>query len=126
MINPQEKLSDAMAMVSVHARPVFLAMVDPESDHLQMLYVTTPQSALAVVDAASARKTSGDFFKEVMEQGSQEFRVAKWEFTAVALAVPSCEEMQKTPRAIGRYRLPSRWQDVSRTSMQRSRVLECV
>lgn len=124
MTNAQEKMSDAMAMVSVHGRPVFLAMIDPETEHLQMLYVTTPQSSLAVVDAASSSKTSASFFKEVVMQGSQEFRVSQWHYTAVAFAVPSCDAMQSVPRANGRYQLPGRSSSLAANAQKR--VLERV
>lgn len=124
MTNAQEKLSDAMAMVSVHGRPVFLAMIDPATDHLQMLYVTTPQSSLSVVEAASAGETSANFFNEVVKQGSREFRVSQWDYTAVAFAVPTCDAMQSAPKATGRYQLPGR--NSSLVAAGQNRVLERV
>ncbi len=126
MTNAEEELTNAMAMVSVHWRPVFLAMVDPKTDRLHMLYLTTPQKVLTVVEAAPARKTSGDFFKEVMAEGSQEFRVAQWDHTAVAFAVPSCEAMEKSQLAQGRYRLPERSGATLRAVNAQNRVLERV
>lgn len=103
--NHVESLNDAMGMVSVHGRAVLLAMIAPGSDHLQLLYITTPQNALRVVDVASPKKTSGQFFKEVLAVGSKEFRVKHWRHTAVALAIPTCEAMKNNTRDRNRYQL---------------------
>ncbi|MGO3854765.1 MAG: hypothetical protein ACTJGY_00560, partial [Glutamicibacter arilaitensis] len=62
MTQPAESLNDAMGMVSIHGRAVLVAMLDPQTDELQLMHVTVPQPALQVAKPSSDRLTVGEFF----------------------------------------------------------------
>lgn len=108
MTQPAESLEDAMAMVSIHGRPVLLAMLDPDTVELQMMYLTPPQSALQIFGAAATGSTTGEFMEQVRAKGYVEFRVRQWQHTAVALAIEPCEGMLRAKPAASRYRVPVR------------------
>lgn len=104
---PSEPLHDVMAMVSVHGRAVLVATLDPRSEELRMLHITTPQPALRVVTPAPSSMTIGEFLDRVASMTIVEFRVRFWQHTAVAHVIPSCPAMQ-TPNTAGmRYQLPT-------------------
>lgn len=108
MTRPSEPLHDVMAMVSVHGRAALVAMLDPRSEELRMLHITTPQSALRVVTPSAASTTIGAFFDRVASATIAEFRVKFWQHTAVAHVIPSCPAMHSSGAASNRYQLPSR------------------
>ncbi|WP_216660906.1 hypothetical protein [Glutamicibacter halophytocola] len=106
MARSSEPLNDVMAMVSIHGQAVLVAMLDPRSDELRMLHITTPQSALRVVAPSPATVTIGEFFDRLSSVTIAEFRVKFWQNTAVAHVVPSCHAMQAPGFAGKRYQLP--------------------
>ena len=90
----EESLLDAMAMVSVHGQAVFIAMLDPHTQDLRMMHISTPQAALRVVTPTPDRLTVKEFFDHVDENKLAEFRVKHWKHTAIASILPSCAAMK--------------------------------
>ena len=108
MTQPNESLTDAMGMVSIHGRDVLVAMINPETEELQLLYVTTPQPALKVKQPSPSKCTTGEFFHELGSSRVMEFRVKFWKHTAVAHLIPSCPQMQAQRTTSTRYSVPTR------------------
>lgn len=105
MTQPAESLTDAMGMVSIHGRAALVAMLDSQTDELQMLHVTTPQPALKIAKVSVDGRTMGDFFEDLSSTGITEFRVKFWKHTAVAHRIPSCTIMQSQNTTVARYPL---------------------
>ncbi|MFK0085388.1 hypothetical protein [Glutamicibacter sp. NPDC090743] len=109
MTQPTESLNDAMGMASIHGRAVLIAMLDPQTEALLMLYITPPQVALKVTKACADRLTMGEFFQRLSSATIAEFRVKFWNHTAVAHKIPTCTAMQsQNTTAATRYALPTR------------------
>ena len=59
MTRATESVEDAMGMISIHSRAALVAMLDPATKDLRMLYVSTPQAALKKVRATPPGRTMG-------------------------------------------------------------------
>ena len=105
MTQPTETFNDAMGMVSIHGRAVLVAMLDPQTEELHILHVTTPQAALKVTKACADRLTTAEFFNRLTTETIAEFRVKFWKHTAVAHKIPACVAMQSRKTAIPRATL---------------------
>lgn len=108
MTQPTESLNDAMGMASIHGCAVLVAMLDPGTEELHMLHITTPQVALKVTTACPDKITMGEFFERLATETVVEFRVKFWKHTAVAHKIPTCTAMQSQNTAAARYSLPAR------------------
>ncbi|MGZ2224020.1 hypothetical protein [Glutamicibacter nicotianae] len=93
MTRATESVEDAMGMVSIHSRAALVAMLDPATKDLRMLYVSTPQAALKKVRATPPGRTMGDLFEQLGSALIIELRVKFWHHTAVAHIIPSCPAM---------------------------------
>ena len=79
MTQPEESLDDVMGLVSVHKRPVLVAMLGKQTGELKFL---------EVVPASAPRSTIKDLFAQAEHSGMAAFRVKYWQYSAVAHAVP--------------------------------------
>ena len=108
MTQPTESLNDAMGMVSIHGRAVLVAMINSQTEELQMLNVTTPQASLKITEASADGLTMGEFFDHLAAEPIAEFRVKFWKHSAVAHRIPTCPGMQSQSNAATRYPVPTR------------------
>ncbi|MNW30279.1 hypothetical protein D3C74_71610 [compost metagenome] len=88
MTQPLEALDDVMGLVSVHKRPVLVAMVEPQSEELKFLHISEPSPVLEVVQASAPRSKIKDLFGQAEHSGMAAFRVKYWQYTAIAHVVP--------------------------------------
>lgn len=89
MTQPLEPLDDVMGLVSVHRRPVLVAMVETQTDELKFLHISEPSPVLEVVRPSAPRTKIKDLFDEAEQNGMTSFRVKYWRYSAVAHAVPA-------------------------------------
>lgn len=88
MTQPLEPLDDVMGLVSVHKRPVLVAMLETQTGELKFLHISEPSPVLEVVPASAPRSTIKDLFAQAEHSGMAAFRVKYWQYSAVAHAVP--------------------------------------
>lgn len=85
---PTESLNDVMGLVSMHGRPVLVAMLDSTLDELKFLYVSTPNPALRSVDVEKDSSPISDLFARAEQHGLVTFRAKYWDASSVAHPVP--------------------------------------
>lgn len=89
MTQPLEALDDVMGLVSVHKRPVLVAMLETQTDELKFLHISEPSPVLEVVPGSAPRSTISDLFGQAESSGMTPFRVKYWKHSAVAHAIPA-------------------------------------
>lgn len=93
MTRATESVEDAMGMASIHSRAALVAVIDPATKDLRMLYVSTPQEALKRSGPRHRAAPWGDLFEQLGSALIIELRVKFWHHTAVAHIIPSCPAM---------------------------------
>lgn len=98
----QEPLETTMALLASHQCPALIAMADPESDDLRLLYVSVLTPALEIVPCFAKHSSLWDLFQAADLSGLLTFRVKPWKFSRVAHALPFFNPYQSS--TVGAYR----------------------
>lgn len=102
MAQPEEKLSDAMALVCVHEPPVLLATLEPLTDELCFTHIVVGCSALEPVEIRDEASTTRDLYLEALQRKSfLTFRVNGHVHSSVAHALPPIRVPQPSYRPFG-------------------------
>lgn len=109
MAQPDEKLSDVMALVSVHQPPVLVATLDPATEELCFTYVALGCPALEVVDPRDSAESIRSLYLDAQKTAFLTFRISQLPSSAVAHALPPMRAPQQksyhtmgTPTSTGR------------------------
>lgn len=89
MTGAKESVNDVMGLVSMHGRTVLVAMIDPATDELKLLHVSTPNQALKTVGVEADATQIGSLIARAELEGMVTFRVKYWQHSAVAHPIPS-------------------------------------
>lgn len=89
MAVPTEPVNDVMGLVSMHGRPVLVAMLDPQLDELKFLYVSTPNPALRTVDQEKDSTPIQNLFARAEQDGLVTFRAKYWDASSVTHPIPT-------------------------------------
>jgi len=106
MAAEHELLDDVMGLVSLHAQPVLVAMLEQRSGKLMFIHVSEPNENLHCVDLFAPGYRIDNFIQDVAAGGGMTFRVKYWKYSAVAHFIPE-------------FRIPD---DLVRTSYHRTLV----
>ena len=89
MTGSMEPITDVMSLVSVHAQPALVAMLEPATGKLQFLHISVPNPALQQVEALDENLRAHRFFERLARCTRCEFRVKYWKHSAVAHWIPN-------------------------------------
>lgn len=103
MAVPSESLNDVMGLVSMHNRPVLIAMLDTRTDTLKFLHLCVPNPALRCVDAEDNAAQISDLFNRCEREGLVTFRSKYWEASSVAHPIPAFEPAPETKTYAQRF-----------------------
>lgn len=84
-----ESVNDVMGLVSMHGRPVLVAMIEPVSDELKFLYVAMPNPALETVACEKDSELISNLFQRAELNGLVTFRSKYWESSTVTHPIPT-------------------------------------
>lgn len=102
MTVPTEPVNDVMGLVSMHGRPVLVAMFDTTANELKFIYVSTPNPALQQVELEKESTQIQELFSRTEQEGLMTFRVKYWDCSAVAHPIPvfrpAAETLTYAPR----------------------------
>lgn len=97
-----ESLETTMGLLSLHQRPALIAVAEPESEDLRLLYVSDLSRALQIVPCLPKHFSLWDLFKTADLAGLLTFRVKQWKFSRMAHALPFFNPYQTS--TVGAYR----------------------
>lgn len=97
-----EALETTMGLLSLHQRPALIAMAEPASDDLRLLYVSDLSRALKIVPCLPTQFSLWDLFKTTEVSGLLTFRVKQWKLSRMAHALPFFNPYQAS--TVGAYR----------------------
>lgn len=87
--HPKELLNDVMGLVSLHDRPVLVAMFDAVVNEVHLIHVSLPLSTLQLVDEVTPRARIDELFEQAKTAGRVTFRAKYWRHSAVAHPIPA-------------------------------------
>lgn len=88
MAKPHEPLDDVMGLVAIQQGPALVATVDPSTEELRFLYVSTPSAALKDVPPCRPETDVCKLFEAAARSESITFRSRYTPHSAVAHLVP--------------------------------------
>lgn len=100
-----EPISETMGLVSTRPGPSLVAVEEPLTEELRLLYVSEPSRALLVVPPVSARMTLWELFESARRLCLVTFRIPQWKYSAVAHELPAFRLSQLECKGLYRHEL---------------------